>query len=37
VLEWHEVLTLFHEMGHAMHCTRFYAVSLSLPSTYHES
>ena len=20
VLEWHEVLTLFHEMGHAIHC-----------------
>lgn len=24
VLEWHEVLTLFHEMGHAMHCKRHY-------------
>jgi len=20
ILEWHEVLTLYHEMGHAMHC-----------------
>ena len=29
-LEWHEVQTLFHEMGHAMHCR-----SIS-PHIYHE-
>jgi intermediate peptidase len=23
ILEWHEVLTLFHEMGHAMHCEHY--------------
>lgn len=26
VLEWHEVLTLFHEMGHAMHCEFYLSV-----------
>lgn len=35
VMEWHEVLTLFHEMGHAMHCT-YQPLRLNSPdhSTY---
>ena len=38
VLEWHEVLTLFHEMGHAMHCEYFFPslfsfeIDLNFPS-----
>ena len=32
VLEWHHVLTLFHEMGHAIHCTRFLLRPFSLTS-----
>jgi intermediate peptidase len=30
VLEWHEVLTLYHEMGHAMHCAPRFFPSHSL-------
>ncbi len=30
ILEWHEVLTLFHEMGHAMHCEYYYLVNVIL-------
>lgn len=36
VLEWHEVLTLFHEMGHAMHCT-FTSLTLYMPLLMNSS
>lgn len=34
ILEWHEVLTLFHEMGHAMHCEYLYLIMSSKSGTH---
>ena len=33
ILEWHEVLTLFHEMGHAMHCTSLLSLFVDVTLT----